>query len=534
MSIKDIASKADLGRKHSEDRGADPHLLGRKSVLMGILTSGFVIANVAQPSAVASGTVKPSPITSTPPAYTQKWTPSTAYVRGQQVVSPNNDIVSAKLAHTSSAAYASDMLNWDLSRTYVPAVMTEGAGIDPTGATVSAGLQTVINRAMLNDPQGFRMPAGLFKLTAPLNFPFSPYSRLGGAGSELTILRQTTAGQPVMKFGTDLTHSVNIENLTLDFATPQTNTGSIGILYDDGAGLGQGFFNHHYCNMTIRNTYRGLAVADAAGAQTVWNLWCENMHFIQTKNSAVFMRPSTSIGVPQVVFSGTEINNCGTGLVSTGPAFDLSGVELTLNNLDIEGWHNEIITSDSGNILIRGLHVEHHLWSHPYASAFIFANGALVIDGFNLHGDTTAGCTDAVYMVQADVNAKLTLINGDYDVDCALGGSYLRELVYCGGDSSATLTVANVHKGVTNPGGDLNMPGEGNADPRHALTGVGLLPGGLRGVQLGSGVLTFGAGTPEGVVTARVGSLYVRSDGGASTTLYVKQAGTGKTGWVGK
>lgn len=43
-----------------------------------------------------------------------------------------------------------------------------------------------------------------------------------------------------------------------------------------------------------------------------------------------------------------------------------------------------------------------------------------------------------------------------------------------------------------------------------------------------------GAGSPEGVVTAIVGSMYMRTDGGASTTLYVKTSGTGNTGWTAK
>lgn len=42
-----------------------------------------------------------------------------------------------------------------------------------------------------------------------------------------------------------------------------------------------------------------------------------------------------------------------------------------------------------------------------------------------------------------------------------------------------------------------------------------------------------GSGTPEGVVTANVGSLFMRTDGGAGTTLYVKESGTGNTGWAG-
>lgn len=44
-----------------------------------------------------------------------------------------------------------------------------------------------------------------------------------------------------------------------------------------------------------------------------------------------------------------------------------------------------------------------------------------------------------------------------------------------------------------------------------------------------------GAGSPEGVLTAPVGSTYRRRDGGSGTTWYVKESdGTGSTGWVGK
>lgn len=42
-----------------------------------------------------------------------------------------------------------------------------------------------------------------------------------------------------------------------------------------------------------------------------------------------------------------------------------------------------------------------------------------------------------------------------------------------------------------------------------------------------------GTGTPESVVTAAVGSMYFRRDGGAATSLYVKESGAGNTGWIG-
>lgn len=47
-------------------------------------------------------------------------------------------------------------------------------------------------------------------------------------------------------------------------------------------------------------------------------------------------------------------------------------------------------------------------------------------------------------------------------------------------------------------------------------------------------LIKWGSGSPEGVVTAPVGSLYLRTDGGASTTLYIKESGSGNTGWIAK
>lgn len=66
-------------------------------------------------------------------------------------------------------------------------------------------------------------------------------------------------------------------------------------------------------------------------------------------------------------------------------------------------------------------------------------------------------------------------------------------------------------------------------------TGNIVVGGSGKGLDFGSSVLwRTGAGSPEGVVTAAVGSLYTNTSGGASTTLYVKESGTGNTGWVAK
>ncbi|HGG04721.1 MAG TPA: hypothetical protein ENK28_04630 [Aliiroseovarius sp.] len=56
-------------------------------------------------------------------------------------------------------------------------------------------------------------------------------------------------------------------------------------------------------------------------------------------------------------------------------------------------------------------------------------------------------------------------------------------------------------------------------------------------IRLGgnAGVLqAYGAGSPEGLLAANPGSTFQRTDGGAGTCFYVKESGTGTTGWVAK
>lgn len=45
---------------------------------------------------------------------------------------------------------------------------------------------------------------------------------------------------------------------------------------------------------------------------------------------------------------------------------------------------------------------------------------------------------------------------------------------------------------------------------------------------------TAGSGSPQGVITAPPGSVYSNTAGGAGASLWVKESGTGNTGWVAK
>jgi hypothetical protein len=54
-------------------------------------------------------------------------------------------------------------------------------------------------------------------------------------------------------------------------------------------------------------------------------------------------------------------------------------------------------------------------------------------------------------------------------------------------------------------------------------------------VSVLAGRVFVGEGSPESVVVADTGSVYLRTDGGTSTTLYIKTADAGlATGWTAK
>jgi len=67
------------------------------------------------------------------------WAPTTAYALGQQVVSPNNDVVSAIAAHTSGGSF--NPANWNLSANLTAALGVPDAALAArvvTGATATA------------------------------------------------------------------------------------------------------------------------------------------------------------------------------------------------------------------------------------------------------------------------------------------------------------------------------------------------------------------------------------------------------------
>lgn len=107
-----------------------------------------------------------------------------------------------------------------------------------------------------------------------------------------------------------------------------------------------------------------------------------------------------------------------------------------------------------------------------------------------------------------------------------------------------TDTLATLYSGLTGSGtlqnpqtldayGKFRQPVYIDGDVIMKVTGLGNTPDHDTGI-IKAGLVISGTGSPEGSVSASVGTMYLRLDGGTDTTLYIKESGSSSTGWVAK
>lgn len=85
----------------------------------------------------------------------------------------------------------------------------------------------------------------------------------------------------------------------------------------------------------------------------------------------------------------------------------------------------------------------------------------------------------------------------------------------------------DIYSRTDGAGGTALYVKESGSETTSGWIGIGI-------IGTGSSFIYRGSGSPNGSITAAVGSLYLRTDGGAGTSFYVKESGTGNSGWVGK
>lgn len=162
--------------------------------------------------------------------------------------------------------------------------------------------------------------------------------------------------------------------------------------------------------------------------------------------------------------------------------------------------------------------------------------GATAIDGIDIQAVTVA-------LVDAMITGnQVTAAAGTFRSAIRLlaNGANVSGSVLMGGNQANQLDVGvryEIGGGGGNFTGSVILQGNNALNAATAdfanVNGSAVIPRvGFNAGTLGAN-LYEGDGSPEGVVTARIGSMYLRRDGGQATAVYYKEAGTGNTGWIG-
>jgi parallel beta-helix repeat protein len=211
----------------------------------------------------------------------------------------------------------------------------------------------------------------------------------------------------------------------------------------------------------------------------------------------------------QVTISGNTISDHGEDGISYERAYNSSIVGNTVKNSQK---HGIFITGTSVSSVTRSR-------ASVISANTVFASSLL---------------TDNTYSgIYLDANANTCTVNGN-SIERAASGNQPLHAIYA--VDASVIIVGNmtnngaksgnsqVRRAAVQPASFFNSP-----DFLANVTAEKFFPG----LQF-SAFITAGAGSPEGVQSAAVGSIWMRTNGGAGTTLYVKESGTGNTGWVAK
>jgi hypothetical protein len=459
----------------------------------------------------------------------------------------------------------------------------------------TVALQTWINRAATSNLVAFLPPAqgAFYKITSTLFVTNLNGLRMLGAGGEAHFtaslgawsrsqIRQFTAGEGGLLIKDSpaggLTDSIIIEGVVIahNIQGNQTNSTSWGIGFD-------GSISDSDCNLmqscAVFGFGRGLQLTSAADLSILSCSICANA-------DGVFVGPSPAHPVLPVLNSlkiqtsqlsynysnqvhiaggdNTTIDTCDLASVSpnsTGALLE-EGSTLFLNcNFEHSGSNAAIIATHPAyrtSVVLSGGTIKDEAGFHPYA--ICATNSSLTLIGPGLY------CADAngipilivsqfdsyMHVSVADAGWPIRFIVGASDQSTNTIGSFMTGMAHGPPQPLQPFSAGRLYSGQLT-GGDQQsdlwyIARMGAYYGSNTPTAVSLLQyqkdkttaasfnsvTATNGFKIGAVSWTSGVGSPEGVVTAVVGSLYTRTDGGAGTTLYVKQSGTGNTGWAAK
>lgn len=320
----------------------------------------------------------------------------------------------------------------------------------------------------------------------------------------------------------------------------------------DMSGTGSSYANHRHFNKV-----RDLSLIGGSSSYSeplMKNYYCDNMTVSQVSFFSAYGEAIRAVEWWDSHIDNVVMDGCGSDTDGVNkPALNIMRSEssgfgssqadgcnhLNFKHLRIESWRRGAIRiGDGSGDECRDINF-HHLKTETFAGRgtalrVASSNGLMIDDWYSYIGGFASGYSTAMSGLYASSlrDFRLGRLRFATDSDAGLADSALWFDGGCTGQVGSVLGILGAalvtalvrFSSGTNfiqldgPIGYLNNPG-----------GSAIYSG-----ASDSSVRLRGSGSPEGAVGAQVGSTWQRSDGGAGTSFYVKESGTGNTGWVAK
>jgi len=322
-------------------------------------------------------------------------------------------------AHNNNAAVTGVLTRDSLLHSRGLDARTFGATGD--GATDdTAALQAALDAlAGAGEGTGLFIPAGTYKITAPLVIPFMQHQSILGAGWQITKIVQYANNVPVVKTSAENTHSIDFGEMTLSYneIQPVANTAAIALNFRlETEGTGQGWYYWQVRRLLIERAHIGIGDMGpgTTGSAGAWN--CTFDQIVMNRISQTMIR-CTSLPV-NTFRNVTHINN--GGVAPQGPAIVSEGSEMTFHGLDIEDWYNRLFSiTGGGAIVVTGMHIERHVLNTT-SPMFYIANGPLSIEGGEIAFDVQSTANAVLFSI--DTGGSLR-VNGSRIVGVITSGT---------------------------------------------------------------------------------------------------------------
>lgn len=376
-------------------------------------------------------------------------------------------------------------------------------GADPTGATDSQpAIQAAIDAAYAASPvKAVYLPEGEYLVDDSIIL--YDYMEFFGAGMRLTKINGDLASKSIIKtqYGetpsyTDRTIGWNLHDFSID-ANEAT----------DSVGLNLGNVGYS----SIANVYVINATTGLFCSQRTYYLFC---YGLQLQNCYVCAHLQSDGG-------GNHFVNSNFGFTHVGVYIQQGGWDFTGGVIDTA----ETTAAACFDVGEDG------------------GTGTASLNCFNMYVEAVDSSTSAVNFYETTVNSTLiglqrrNSVGGvAYSLLCdksqVTNISQTGQFNYESRNSRLSFTrdivTGVVDAYIKSQGNQINI--RNNDDSAYGYLGANsFCPGGDYLVRW-----TNGTGSPEGVVSASPGAMYLNLSGGAGTTLYVKEIGTGNTGWAAK